>query len=187
MKYLPVKRIFIILVILCSMNLQAIAGDPGYKLAAEDVLHISVWKEEGLQQDVLIRPDGKISFPLVGAIEAGGKTAEEVRLEITTKLIKFIPDPVVTVSIVKVSGNKIYVIGKVNRPGEFVVGRYIDVMQALALAGGVTPYASTSNIKVLRRNNGNQEVFKFEYNDVKNGENLEQNIVLQAGDSVVVP
>jgi len=187
MKYLPVTGLFTIIILLVGINSQAIASDSGYKLAAEDVLRISVWKEEGLQHEVLVRPDGIISFPLVGTIQAGGKTAEAVRLEIMNKLVKFIPEPVVTVSIIKVSGNKIYVIGKVNRPGEFVVGRYIDVMQALALAGGVTPYASTSNIKVLRRNNGNQEVFKFKYNDVANGENLEQNIVLQAGDSVIVP
>jgi len=178
---------YIIFVILLCFNQTLFAKDSGYRLTSEDILNISVWKEEGLQHEVLIRPDGKITFPLVGTVQAAGYTAEEVKQEITDKLKKYIPEPVVTVSVVKIAGNKIYVVGKVNRPGEYVVGRYIDVMQVLALAGGVTPYASTGNIKIIRREEGTQKVFTFEYDDVKSGEKLEQNILLQAGDSVIVP
>jgi len=158
----------------------------GYKLVPEDILNISVWKEDGLQKDVIVRPDGLLTFPLVGTIRAQGRTVEEVNDEITNKIKKYIPEPVVTVSLIKVSGNKIYVLGKVNRSGAYVVGRYIDVMQALALAGGLTAYASENNIVVLRRVNGKQIAIPFAYGEVKGGSSLEQNIILRAGDSIIV-
>jgi polysaccharide export outer membrane protein len=160
---------------------------PGYRVGPEDVLEISVWKEDGLKKDVLVRPDGGISFPLAGEILAVGKTAEEIQVEVTERLKKIINDPVVSVSVLKVAGNKIYVIGRVTRPGEFTAGRYIDVLQALAMAGGLTPYAAENDIKVLRKRNGKDEVFRFEYSDIRKGRNLEQNILLQGGDVVVVP
>jgi polysaccharide export outer membrane protein len=165
---------------------QSAAG-PGYRVGPEDVLEISVWKEEGLKKEVLVRPDGGISFPLVGEILALGKTAEEIQIEVTERLKKIINDPVVSVAILKVTGNKIYVIGRVARPGEFAAGRYIDVLQALSMAGGLTPYAAENDIKVLRKRNGKDEVFRFEYSDIRKGRNLEQNILLQGGDVVVVP
>lgn len=161
--------------------------DPGYQIGPEDVLAISVWKEDGLKVEALVRPDGGISFPLIGDIEAAGKTAVQVQNEITKKLEKFIPDPVVSVGLLKVAGNKIYVIGKVNRPGEFSAGRYIDVMQALSLAGGLTPFAAENDIKVLRKEGGKDIAYPFRYSDVKNGEKLEQNVRLKGGDVVVVP
>lgn len=163
------------------------AVDPGYQIGPEDVLAISVWKEEGLKVEALVRPDGGISFPLIGDIEAAGKTAVQLQNEITKKLEKFIPDPVVSVGLLKVAGNKIYVIGKVNRPGEFPAGRYIDVMQALSMAGGLTPFAAENGIKVLRKEGGKDVVLHFRYSDVKSGENLEQNVRLKGGDVVVVP
>jgi polysaccharide export outer membrane protein len=163
------------------------AAGPGYRVGPEDILEISVWKEEGLKKEVLVRPDGGISFPLVGEILAVGKTAEEIQVEVTERLKKIINDPVVSVSVLKVAGNKIYVIGRVARPGEFVAGRYIDVLQALSMAGGLTPYAAENDIKVLRKRNGKDEVFRFEYSDIRKGRNLEQNILLQGGDVVVVP
>lgn len=161
--------------------------DSGYQIGPEDVLAISVWKEEGLKVEALVRPDGGLSFPLIGDIQAAGKTAVQLREEITRKLEKFIPDPVVSISLLKVAGNKIYVIGKVNRPGEFPAGRYIDVLQALSMAGGLTPFAAENDIKVLRKEGGKDVVFPFRYSDVKNGENLEQNVRLKGGDVVVVP
>lgn len=161
--------------------------DPGYQIGPEDVLAISVWKEDGLKVEALVRPDGGISFPLIGDIEAAGKTAVQLREEIAKKLEKFIPDPVVSVGLLKVAGNKIYVIGKVNRPGEFPAGRYIDVIQALSMAGGLTTFAAENDIKVLRKEGGKDIVFRFRYSDVKSGENLEQNVQLKGGDVVVVP
>ena len=158
-----------------------------YKIQPGDILDISVWEEENLQKQVLVRPDGGMSFPLAGNIEAAGQSVTELQERITERLKKFIPDPVVTVSIMKLDGNKVYVIGKVARPGEFPVTRYVDVVQALSMAGGMTPYAADNKITVLRRENGKQRSIPFRYGDIEKGEDLEQNIILQSGDVVVVP
>jgi polysaccharide export outer membrane protein len=160
---------------------------PRYDVQPGDVLHVSVWKEEDLDQDVLVRPDGGFSFPLAGDIRAAGKTVEELRAEISERLVKFIPDLFVTVSVREINGNKIYVIGQVNDPGAFVVNPRVDVMQALTLAGGPTEFASTNGIFVLRRESGQQTTLPFRFDDVVNGKRLEQNVVLQSGDVVVVP
>jgi len=159
----------------------------GYRLGPEDVLQISVWKDESLTRETLVRPDGMISFPLIGEVQAEGKTAEELRKDIRERLSPFIPDPTVSVAVTKVNSYKIYVVGKVNRPGEYLVGHYSNVMQALSLAGGMTPYASENGIKVLRWEQGNQRTYSFRYGDVKKGNHLEQNILLQRGDVIVVP
>ncbi len=163
-----------------------------YEIGPEDLLEISVWKEKDLQREVLVRPDGWLTFPLVGNIRAKGRTALDVQEEITHRLRKYIPDPVVTVSIKKVAGYKIYVIGKVNKPGEYVVGRYVDVLQALTLAGGLTPFAAEGDIRVLRKQEAEDGTVKeivipFDYADVKKGRGLQQNIFLKSGDVVVVP
>lgn len=163
-----------------------------YEIGPEDLLEISVWKEKDLQREVLVRPDGWLTFPLVGNIRAKGRTAQHLQEEITDRLRRYIPDPVVTVSVKKVAGYKIYVIGKVNKPGEFVVGRYVDVLQALTLAGGLTPFAAEDDIRVVRkeeRENGEikETVLRFDYTEVKRGRRLEQNINLKTGDVVVVP
>lgn len=158
-----------------------------YLLQPGDVLAISVWKEEDLTKDVIVRPDGRISFPLVGETMAAGTSLESVRTSIEKGLNKFIPDPVITVSAKSLSGNSVYVIGKVNRPGEFAMLRNIDVMQALSMAGGTSTYAALSKIKILRRNEGTLEAIAFDYGEVEKGKDLEQNIILKAGDTVVVP
>lgn len=161
-----------------------------YKIGPEDVLEISVWKEKDLQlQEVLVRPDGWITFPLVGNVKAEGRTAQEIHDEITARLQKYIPNPVVTVSVKKVAGYKVFVIGKVNKPGEYVIGRYVDVLQALTLAGGLTPFADESDIRIVRKNQttNKDQVLRFNYDDIKKGRHLEQNITLQSGDTIVVP
>ncbi len=163
------------------------AVNSDYQLEPGDVLSVSVWKEEGLQQEVLVRPDGKVSFPLAGEIQGQGRSVEQVRMQITEGIAEYIPDPVVTVSLIQNAGNRLYVIGRVNKPGEFAINRYIDIMQALAMAGGVTPFAVTKDIKILRRVDGVQQSIQFNYNEVEKGINLDQNIVLRAGDVVVVP
>jgi len=160
---------------------------PDYRIGPEDVLEISVWKEEGLKKEVLVRPDGGIAFPLAGDMEAAGKTAEQLQQEITQRLSKFMADPVVSVAVTKVAANKIFVIGRVNKPGEYVTGRYVDVLQGLTMAGGLTPFAAENDIKVMRKENGKEVVFPFRYSDIKKGVNLEQNILLKPGDVVVVP
>jgi polysaccharide export outer membrane protein len=158
-----------------------------YSIQPGDVLEVSVWQEENLEKQVLVRPDGGMSFPLVGDIQAAGKSVAELQKLITERLKKYIPDPVVAVATLKLDGNKVYVIGKVNRPGEFQVNRYVDVVQALSMAGGMTPYASDNKITVLRRENGKQKSIPFRYGDIEKGEDLEQNIILQSGDVVLVP
>ena len=170
-----------------SMLCAATSKVPVYKVGPGDVLTISVWKEEGLQQEVLIRPDGGMSFPLAGDIKAGGKSIAELQKLLAKKIEQYIPDPVVTVSIRQIQNNKIYVVGKVNRPGEYIGTSYIDVMQALAMAGGLNAYASSNNIKILRRENGHIKSMVFEYDEVAKGYQLKQNIILKSGDVVVVP
>lgn len=161
--------------------------EAAYLLGAEDVVKISVWKDEHLTQEVVVRPDGMISFPLVGDVPAAGRTVEDVRLELVKRLNKFVPNPHVSVLAIKLHSYKIYVTGRVNKPGEFLVGHYTDVLQALSLAGGLTPFAAENDIKVMRRDQGEQKVFWFRYGDIRNGKGLEQNILLQRGDVVVVP
>ena len=135
---------------------------------------------------MLVRPDGTFSFPLVGQIDAHGKTVTDLESIITSKLKRYISDPVVTVSVAEIKGNMVYVIGQVTKPGEFIVNPRVDVMQALSMAGGTTPFASLGSIMVLRRTNGSQIAIPFHYTDVAKGKDLQQNIDLQSGDIVVV-
>ena len=161
--------------------------DP-YRINPGDVLQISVWKEVDLQKELLVNPDGHFSFPLAGDIVGEGKTVEQLRQELTEKLSRFIPDAVVTVSALQLNGNKVYVLGQVARPGEFVMTRTADVMQAISTAGGTTPFAKLDEVKILRRSDqGTQIAIPFRYSDVQEGRKLEQNILLRAGDTIVVP
>lgn len=171
---------------LVFMSPGVFAGD-SYSLQPGDILEISVWKEPDLQREVLVRPDGGISFPLVGNIKAKNSSVQDVNKEITTRLSKYIPDPVVTVSLKQMLGNRVYVVGKVLKPGEFLINRNIDVMQALSMAGGLNPFADGDEIMILRRINGVQKSIPFHYGSVVDGKDLTQNIVLWPGDVVVVP
>ena len=152
-----VVHVFVIFLLLCG---TAFAGDSsvklGYRLQPGDVLQVVVWKETDLQSEVLIRPDGGISFPLAGDIWAAGRTTDELRTELETRVRKLVPDAVVTVSVKAPNGNRVFVIGKVNRPGDFPLLRPTDVMQALSLAGGATPFANTNKIRVLHREGSHQ-------------------------------
>lgn len=168
---------------------SATDNNPAYRIGPEDVLQISVWKEEDLDNEVLVRPDGGISFPLAGDLTVAGKTPLQVQEEIRRRVERYIPEAVVTVSVTKVSGYTVFVIGQVQNPGQFTLGRYVDVMQALTLAGGMTPYAVENRIQIQRRNplTQQQSVYGFNFSDVKRGRELDQNIVLHSGDVVVVP
>lgn len=166
----------------------AAVPDQPYTVEPGDTLQVSVWKEPELQRLVLVQPDGMFSFPLCGQLDSRGKTVGQLQQEIGQHLARFITDPVVTVSLQKIGGNRVYVIGQVNKPGDFIVNPRVNVMQAISMAGGTTPFASKGNIKVIRRTaNGTQEALPFNYNDVIHGNDLAQNITLQAGDVVVVP
>lgn len=167
-------------------NAQAVNGLE-YRIGPEDVLHISVWKEEDLDRMVLVRPDGGISFPLAGDIQVSGRTPLEVQDEIRSRLQRYVPNAEVTVSVDEISGYTVFVLGEVKEPGQFTLGRYVDVVQALTLAGGFTPYANGRSIKVLRRQDGSEVTFPFDFRDVSRGRDLQQNIVLRSGDVVIVP
>jgi polysaccharide export outer membrane protein len=158
-----------------------------YKLQPGDLLQVVVWKETDLQGEVLVRPDGGISFALAGDLMAAGRTTEELRADLETRVRKLVPGAVVTVSVKAANGNRVYVIGKVNHPGDFALNRPTDVMQALGLAGGTTPFADTNGIRVLHREGLHQTSTRFRYNDVARGRHLEQNVQLQSGDTVIVP
>jgi polysaccharide biosynthesis/export protein len=162
-------------------------ADLDYRLQPGDVVTISVWKEKDLETEALVRPDGGLSFPLVGDVDAAGRTIEDVRAILAQRLKPFIPDPVVTVAVKLIGGNHIYVIGKVNKPGDFPFSTPVDVMQALSMAGGATPFASLNDIVILRRQNGKERVLRFRYGDVMRGRSLAENVVLESGDTVVVP
>jgi polysaccharide biosynthesis/export protein len=166
---------------------QSPGVDETYRVKPGDELNVSVWGEEDLNQKVLIRPDGGFSFPLAGDLMANGKSVEQIRVEISERLAKFIPNLVATVSVVTINGNRIYVIGQVNNPGTFIMNPRLDVMQALSVAGGTTPFAKVDEIKILRRTARGQTVLPFSFTDVSKGRNLDQNVLLESGDVVMVP
>lgn len=175
------------LLLVCAASAQEVAA-AAYEIQPGDMLRISVWKEPDLIQDVLVRPDGGISFPLAGDLPAAGTSVGDVQQLIVTRIEQYIPDPVVTVQILDIQGNTIYVLGKVNRPGAYVMNRPLDVTQALALAGGLAVFAVEDSISILRRSGaGGQNALLFDYTDVQDGRELGQNIMLMPGDVVVVP
>ncbi len=158
-----------------------------YGLNPGDLLGITVWKEPDLARQTLVLPDGSFTFPLVGDVEAAGRSVAEVRTELTERLNNYIPEPVVTVTVEQALGNKVFVLGQVGRSGEIIVGSQLDITQALAIAGGFTPFAQVNDISVLRRVDGNLLSIPFRYSDIEKGKRLNQNILLQPGDVVIVP
>jgi polysaccharide export outer membrane protein len=170
-----------------AASVPAVVAD-AYRLGPEDILDIAVWKEPDLsRKDVLVRPDGGISFPLIGEVQVAGRSVADVRHELAARLRSFLPDPVVSVSLVKILYQRVYVIGKVNKPGEFMMGRQLDVLQALSMAGGLTPFAAANDIRIVRREGGEQVTLPFHYSRIEKGDGLEQNILLRPADVVVVP
>jgi polysaccharide export outer membrane protein len=169
------------------------ADDVSYRINGGDLLHISVYGEPNLDKDVPVQPDGGIAFPLVGNLNARGMTLKELQQKIASNLRESqyfpnITDNEVTVSMVKATGNSVSVVGQVKSPGTFAYDTQLDVMQALSLAGGLTPFASKSKIKILRRDHaGTQTAIRFDYSEIEDGERLERNILLRGGDVVVVP
>ena len=161
--------------------------DENYIIGSGDILLISEWRNEDLTMQVTVLPDGIINFPLIGALPAAGKTVGGLKKEIEEKLTPYVPEPVVSVTVQTVNSLIIYVIGKVNRPGMFPLNSDVTVLQALAMAGGLTLFADKNDIKILRKNGDSTQVLKFNYKKVSKGKKLEQNIVLQRGDVIVVP
>jgi polysaccharide export outer membrane protein len=180
------SEVFLLLVSL-SMPIFALAAP--YMVNPGDLLKIDVWDEKSLSREVLVRPDGLISIPMAGEIDTKNSTPSQVSETISQRLGKYMQAaPPVVVSLVNTNGNKIYVIGKVTEPGEFLINSDTDVMQALALAGGLNPFAAENDILILRRSpDGKQIAIPFRYARVKDGEELESNIILESRDVVVVP
>tara|TARA_A100001037_G_C15101243_1_gene614064 strand:+ start:712 stop:1299 length:588 start_codon:yes stop_codon:yes gene_type:complete len=180
--------VFIVLgaALLAAGQAQA-ADSPDYRISPEDVLDVSVWREPDLQRQVTVRPDGGVSLPLIGDVAVAGSTVSEAEAKIRARLMDYIPEAVVTVSVVQLRGLRIYVTGQVKNPGQFEVGRYIDVLQAITLAGGFTPFAKQRNVQIIRRDGAQETVYKFNYKELQRGRNLAQNIQLKADDVVLVP
>ncbi|MDB6106384.1 MAG: sugar transporter [Gammaproteobacteria bacterium] len=165
-----------------------VATQTDYKIHSGDQLLVGVYDDPKMPPiTITVTPDGKFSFPLIGILMAGGKTPEQVRVEMENKLRKFVAEPVVTVSVVEVKGNVAYVIGQVSKPGQIVMNPAVNVLQALSIAGGGNPYAKMDSIIVIRNSVGGQRIMNFHYGQVASGRNLEQNVQLESGDVVVVP
>lgn len=181
------KRFLLFFIVVVSLFSSTVFAAERYLLNSGDVLDISVWNEESLQKQVTVLPDGVITFPLAGEVVAKDKTVAEVEEELTKKLSEYLADPVVTVSVTSVDGNRVHILGKVLNPGSFVMNQPLDAMQALSLAGGLSPYAEENNIIVLRRDGAKQQVLPIKYAEIKKGKALNTNITLESGDVIIVP
>jgi polysaccharide biosynthesis/export protein len=167
--------------------LSAADSPPDYTIGPGDVLDISVWKDEALTKSLVVLPDGKISFPLIGELRVGGKTVAQIKAEIEAKIIRYVPDVVLSVDVRQLNSMIVYVIGKVNNPGRFVMTGYLNVLQALSSAGGLNPFAKKGQIKVFHQDGDRTVIYAFDYEEVASGANLSQNIPLKRGDVIVVP
>jgi polysaccharide biosynthesis/export protein len=185
-----------IVVVFCFFPSASFANDPAagttlaggdYIIGVGDVLFVSVWKDPALTQSVPVRPDGRISFPLIGEIQAGGRSVVQLKEEMESKISRYVPDPVLTIGIQEIRSMFIYVVGRVNSPGRFAIHGNVDVLQALSMAGGCNPFAASNKIQVFRKEGGGTRIMAFNYDRVASGKNLEQNITLERGDVIVVP
>jgi polysaccharide export outer membrane protein len=165
----------------------AATTDPNYVIGAQDVLDVSVWKEPDLSKQVPVRPDGKISLPLLNDVQAGGLTPTQLAAQITAGLEKYMTSPQVTVIVSQINSQRIYILGEVTRVGAYVLLPGMTVLQALSNAGGFTAFSNVKAIYVLRQDNGKQAKIPFNYKEVVSGKKTEQNIELKAGDTIVVP
>lgn len=160
---------------------------PDYVIGAEDVLSVVFWRDKDMSGDVTVRPDGKISLPLINDIQAAGLTPDQLRAAVETAAKRFLEDPNAAVMVKEIKSRKVYITGQVARPGPYPLGGPTTVLQALATAGGLLEYADAKNIVVMRTENGRTLSYKFNYKDVIRRKRIEQNITLRPGDTVVVP
>jgi polysaccharide export outer membrane protein len=161
--------------------------DPAYVIGPEDMLDINVWKEPDVSRVVPVRPDGRISLPLINDVQAAGMTPQQLANGVTDKLRKYFNEPQVTVIVTQINSQRIYVVGEVPRAGAFPLIPGMTVLQALSAAGGFTPYADMKKIHIMRLHDGKYAQLPFNYKEVLKGDNPEQNIKLEPGDTVVVP
>ena len=166
---------------------EMVLDEGDYLIGPGDVLDISVWKDEALTRSCVVRPDGAISFPLIGDMQATGKTTSQLKTEMEGKLDRFVPKVTLSLEVKQVNSLIIYVIGKVNAPGRFIMNSNVNVLQAITTAAGLNPFAKHNKIKIFRQGKNETIIFPFEYDEVIEGNRLEQNIRLLRGDVVVVP
>ncbi len=162
-------------------------NDPKYVIGTEDVLRVDVWKEPEMSQTVPVRPDGKISLPLLNDVQAAGFTPMQLTTQLTDRMKKYLEDPHVTVTVTTVGSRRVFILGQVGRPGAFPLLSDMTVFQALSAAGGISEYANAKRIYVLRNENGKQVKLPFNYKDALRGTNQQQNFLLKPGDTIVVP
>jgi len=159
---------------------------PGYVIGPEDLLTIVFWRDKEISGDAAVRSDGMISLPLLNDVRAAGLTPEQLSAELEKAASKFIADPDATVIVREIRSRKVYVVGEVGKPGAVPLIGEMNVLQLLASVGGLLEHASRDDITVIRRQNGRERRFRFNYNEVVKGKNGQQNILLQPGDTVVV-
>jgi polysaccharide export outer membrane protein len=185
------KLLFFTFSLLCLCFKPGLAGaaeNPNmYKLHQGDTVSVSVWREDTLQKQAIVLPDGSITLPLIGRVEVAGLSTPEAEQRITVKLKEYLPDPVVSVVVVAIEGNRAYVTGKVMHPGSLIINGPITVLQAISIVGGFDRFADEGGIKVIRTKPDGQEVIPVNYRDIISGKNTTTNIQLKAGDTVVVP
>lgn len=181
------KLVMMVILALASAGVQSQAPKP-YTLRHGDAVMVSVWRDEALRMEVRVLPDGSITFPLAGRVEVAGLSTSEAEARIAEKLKKFIPDPVVTVAITGIEGSRVYVLGKVVNPGPFVLtSPNTSVLQVLSQTGGLDRFADGNSIRVLRDTPQGPQVLPVRYNDLLKGSQLETNVVLVPGDTILVP
>lgn len=194
MMFLPVRMMVLIAAGMLLLPLAAGAEDPKLPAAATDylvgpgdILGIEIWKDTSLTRTVAVLSDGKITFPLIGEVMAGGRTVAAVKKEIEERLTRYVPEPTLTLEVKQSNSLFVYVLGRVNTPGRSQLQANVNVLQALATAGGLNPFAKRDRIKVFRFENGSTAIFEFDYDQVTAGRHLEENIELKRGDVIFVP
>jgi polysaccharide export outer membrane protein len=166
---------------------KEIVSDPSYIIGPMDVLEVQVWKEPDFSRQVLVRPDGKITLPLVGDIPASGMNTMGLKALLSEKLEDFVSNPEVTVIVLESHSKNFYIIGKINQPGTYPMNPDMTVLQAISIAGGLAEWADKDSIRIIRRSGGKEEILPFDYDKVISGKKLEQNILLKPNDTIIVP
>lgn len=175
------------LVVAGQGSAPAFANSRDYVIGAGDVLGIEVWKDPSLTRTVVVLADGKITFPLLGEVVAGGRTVATLKKEIEERLSRYVPEPVLTLEVKQCNSLFVFVMGRVNNPGRSSLASSVNVLQALAMAGGLNPFAKRNQIKIFRTEEGRTSVLPFNYDEVTAGLKLDDNIELKRGDLIFVP
>jgi polysaccharide export outer membrane protein len=187
MDYKTIKRVVLGSLFFCVCSILSAADSEQYLIRQGDTLSISVWGDETLSHELRVLPDGSISFPLAGRVKVAGSNLSDVEQIITKNLTKYIPDPVVTVIVTATAGSKVYVLGKVERPGPIPLTGPMTVLQALSTAGGFNRFADQDAIKILRRTTEGYKILPVDYDNLLQGKDLNTNYELSADDTILVP